>query len=251
MPDAPRASPPRPRGARARRVRGGPARPARGDRGGQGRHAGSHPARDDRDVRRARRRRSARDRDPQAARGLAVLERSRRATGADSPLRQELAARNPPHYGLRECRPRHPRCADGALRPPRDRRRPGGPEGRDPGLQARPARRRRRGRAGRRVQRLQRHDPVEDPARGGALPDRLQPARDLRPELPRQGRHHDGRPAHAGGGRQPARGRRHPRPARAQPRDGLRRLRELRRQRHRRDHARRTAAARSWTPTAS
>ena len=57
-----------------RRVRGRPARPARGDRGGHGRHARSHPARDDRDVRRARRRRSAGDRDPQAARGLALLE---------------------------------------------------------------------------------------------------------------------------------------------------------------------------------
>ena len=45
-----------------------------------GRHARPHPPRHDRDVRRARRRRSARDRDPQAARRLAVLDASARAS---------------------------------------------------------------------------------------------------------------------------------------------------------------------------
>ena len=91
-------------------------------------------------------------------------------------------------------------------------------------------------RAARRLQRLQRHDPVQDAARGGAVPDRVQPARDLRAELSRQGRHHDGGPAHALRGREPARDRRHPRPARPQPRDRVRRRGELRRRRHRRDH---------------
>ena len=131
-----------------------------------------HPPRHDRGVRRARRRRSAGDRDPQAPRGLALLEGRGGAlvrihqSGKISPRKSATLRPSwilPPvtldaptaHFDL---------LAIGA-----------GPAGQKAAIQAAKLGRRAaivEGGAARRLQRLQRHDPVEDPARGRALPDR-------------------------------------------------------------------------------
>ena len=77
-------------------------------------------------------------------------------------------------------------------------------------------------RVGRRREREHRHDPVEDDSRGDPLPDGAQPAVDLRPGLPAEGRDLDRRhrAARAPGGR--ARAEHHPRPAAAESRDAAR-----------------------------
>ncbi len=100
------------------------------------------------------------------------------------------------------CDPVH--SPSGGLGSDRDRLRPGRPEGRHPGREAGPEGGARRAPPhGRRRLHEHRHDPVEDAARGGAVPDRLAPARLLRRQLPRQGRDRDRRPvpAHAPGDR--------------------------------------------------
>ena len=120
-------------------------------------------------------------------------------------------------------------------------------EGGDPGREARQDRRARRAaRVPRRCVRQHRDDPVEDDPRGDPLPDRAQPARDLRAELPAEGERLDRRhrAADAPGRRGGAAG--HPRPAAPEPRDGARRLRAVRRPAHARDRrARRQRAARA------
>ena len=76
-----------------------------------------------------------------------------------------------------------------------------------------------RRRHGRRRLRQHRHDPVEDAARGRALPDRASSQREIYGhELPRQGRDHDRGSRRPRRPRDRARDRRDPRPAAAQPR---------------------------------
>ena len=70
-----------------------------------------------------------------------------------------------------------------------------------------------------------RHDPVQDAARGRALPDRPDPAGALRPDLPGQGRHHGRRPDLPDPARDRPGDRRHPQPAGPQPRADARRHR--------------------------
>ena len=85
------------------------------------------------------------------------------------------------------------------------------------------------------------HDPVEDAARGRRLPHRHEPAWHLRPELPRQGRHHVARPAARTQHVIAARDRRRPRPAGAQPRRAPERHGALRRPAHADRRRRRSA----------
>ena len=92
---------------------------------------------------------------------------------------------------------------------------------------------------GRRRVHQHRHDPVQDPARGRALPHRPDPAGVLRPVLPGQGGHHGRRPDLPDPARDRPGDRRHPQPAGPQPRAHARRHRPVHR-----------SATRSWcSPT--
>ena len=121
------------------------------------------------------------------------------------------------------------------LRPAGDRLRSGRPEGRHRCGQAGQA-----GVCGRAAQhdgrglRQHRHHPVQDAARGRALPDRVRPAGHVRRQLPGQVRDHHRRPAgpHRARGRPGDRG--DPQPADAQPRRHPRRHRPLRGRAHHR-----------------
>ena len=85
---------------------------------------------------------------------------------------------------------------DTRIRHGRHRLRSRRPESRDRGGQAGQIGGRHRAASdARRSLRQHRHHPVEDAARGGALPDRDESARALRRQLPGQGQDHPGRPA--------------------------------------------------------